>query len=58
VPLPHVTLERRFGIDLELVDVNVLAEDLPQGFDQPRMAGEQVESLVKCVGGKSGARRA
>ena len=38
--------------------VDVLAEQLPQRLDQPRMAAEQPERLVEGVGRKGGARRA
>ncbi len=58
MPLPDVALERGFGVELELMHVDVLAEELAQRFDQPRMAGEQAECLVEGVRGKGGARRA
>ena len=38
VPLPDVALERGLGVELELVDVDVLAEILLQRADQPRVA--------------------
>jgi hypothetical protein len=58
VPLPNVTLERRLGVELELVDVDVLPERLPQRFDQPRMMRQQAKHLVVFVRREGGARRA
>ena len=58
MPLPDIALEGRFGVELELMYVNVLAEQLVQRLDQPRMAGEQAKRLVEGVGGKRGPRRA
>jgi hypothetical protein len=56
VPLPHVAFEGCFGVDLELMNVDILAEQLPQRLDQPRMACQQTERLVEGVRGKGGAR--
>src|SRR5712691_7901585 len=58
VPLPYLALERRFGVDLELVDVDPFAEQLLQRIDQPRMMGEQPKYLAEGVRGERGARRA
>ena len=58
MPLPDVALERRLGVELELVDVDVLAEILLERPDQARMAHQQAEHLVEGVRGKGGARRA
>ena len=58
MPLPDVALEGRFGIELELMHVDLFAEQLAQRLDHPRMAGEQAERLVEGVRGKGGARRA
>src|ERR1700724_581737 len=52
VPLPDVALERRLGVDLELVDVDALAEQLHERLDQARMVRHQPERLVVGVGGK------
>ena len=40
------------------MDVNVLAEILPQRLDQARMRGEQAEHFAEGVGREGGARRA
>ncbi len=58
MPLPDVALEGGLGVELELVDVDALAEQLHQRFDQPRMARHHLEHLVELVRGKGGARRA
>src|SRR5262249_27962954 len=58
VPLPDVTLERRFGVDLELVDVDAFAEQLLQRLDQTRMMRPQPKGFGVGMGGESGARRA
>ena len=58
MPLPDVAFEGRLGIELELMDVNILAEILPQRFDQPRMAAEQTKHFVERVSGECRARRA
>ena len=58
VPLPDVALEGGLGVELELVDVDFLAEQLPQRLDQARMARQQPEHLAEGVRGESGARRA
>src|SRR5205823_5887019 len=58
MPLPHVALERRLGVDLELVDVDALAEQLLKRIDQARMVGEQPKYFAVGVRGESGARRA
>ena len=36
--------------------VDVLAEQLAQRLDEPRMRGQQAERLVEGVGGEGGAR--
>src|SRR5262249_35759564 len=53
-----VALERGLGVELELMDVDVLAEQLAERLDQPRMTSEQPERLVEGVRRKGGARRA
>ena len=58
VPLPDVAGEGRFGVDLVLVHVDLLAEDLFDRLDHARMRAEQAERLVVEMGGKGGARRA
>src|SRR6185436_5875950 len=58
MPLPDVAFEGGLGVELELMDVNVLAEILPQRFDQPRMPRHQPEDLAESVGREGGARRA
>src|SRR5262249_58963131 len=58
MPLPYVALERRLGVELELMDVDVLAEILLERTDEPRMAHQKAEHLVEGVRGKGGARRA
>src|SRR5262249_27020467 len=58
VPLPDVTLERRFGVDLELVDVDAFAEQLLQRLDKTRVVRHPPKGVVVGVGGESGARRA
>ena len=58
VPLPDVAGEGRFGVDLELVHVDLLAEDLLDRIDHARMRAEQAERLVVEMRGKGGARRA
>src|SRR5215212_6737398 len=46
VPLPELALEGRLGVDLELVDVDRLAEELLQRLDEARMARQDPERLV------------
>ena len=58
VPLPDVALEGGLGVELELMNVDVLAEILLQRLDQPRMGDQQAEHLVEGVRGEGGARRA
>src|SRR5215469_12645668 len=58
MPLPDVALERRLGVDLELMHVEFLAEHLLDRPDQPRMIAKETEGLVVGVRGKGGARRA
>ena len=58
VPLPDVAGEGRFGVDLVLVHVDLLAEDLLHRLDHARMRAEQPERLVVEMRGKGGARRA
>src|SRR3954451_16756515 len=58
VPLPHVALERRFGVELELMDVEALAEHLLERPDQSGMMGKQPEDLVELMRRKGGAWRA
>jgi hypothetical protein len=56
--LPDVALERGLGVELELVDVELLAEQLLERRDQPRVMREQTEDFVEIVRGERGARRA
>src|SRR5215472_8785866 len=58
VPLPDVAFERSLGVDLELMDIDVLAEQLPQRLDQPRMRCQETKCLVESMRSKGGARRA
>ncbi len=58
VPLPELAVERRLGVDLELVHVDRLAEQLLERLDQARIGAQQAEGLVVGVGGEGGARRA
>jgi hypothetical protein len=58
VPLPDVTLERRLGVELELMNVDILAEHLPQRLDQARVMRQQAEDFVVLVRREGGARRA
>src|SRR5260370_7080798 len=58
MPLPDVAGEGRFGVDLVLVHVDLLAKGLLYRIDHARMGAEQPERLVVEMGGKGGARRA
>ena len=58
MPLPHLAVERRLRVDLELVHVELLAEHLFHGPDQARMRAQQTKRLVVGVRGECGARRA
>ena len=58
MPLPHVAFESGLGIELELVDVDVLAEDLPHRLDQPRVPGEESEYIAEGMRGEGRSRRA
>src|SRR5882724_7695792 len=58
MPLPDVAGEGRFGVDLVLVHVDLLAEDLLDRIDHARMRAEQAERLIIEMRGKGGARRA
>ena len=58
VPLPDIAVERRLGVDLELMHVELLAEQLLYRLDEPRMRAEQAETLIVGMRGKGGARRA
>src|SRR5450830_72630 len=55
MPLPEVALEGGLGVELELVDVNLFAEQLPQRLDQARMPRQQAEHFTEGVGGEGGA---
>src|SRR5205823_3031463 len=57
VPLPDVALESGLGVELELMDVNVLAEILLERADQPRVADQQAKHLAEGMGREGGARR-
>ena len=58
VPLPDLAVERRLGVDLELVHVDRLAEQLLDRLDQARVGAEEAERLVVGMGRERGARRA
>src|SRR5437762_2582727 len=58
VPLPDIAVERRLGVDLKLMHVELLAEQLLYRLDEPRMRAEQAETLIVGMRGKGGARRA
>src|SRR2546430_9631688 len=58
MPLPDIAGESRFGVDLVLVHIDLLAKDLFHRIDHARMGTEQPERLVVEMGGKGGARRA
>ena len=55
VPLPDVAVERRLAVDLELVHVDVLAEELLDRLDHARMAGELGEGIAVQVRREVGA---
>src|SRR5437660_10783674 len=58
VPLPDIAVERRLGVDLELMHVELLAEQLLYRLDEPRMRAEQAETLIVGMRGSGGGRRA
>src|SRR4029077_11760135 len=58
MPLPDVTLEGGLGVELELMDVELLAEQLLERRDKARVMREQAEDFVELVRGERGARRA
>ena len=58
MPLPDVAGEGGFGVDLELVHVELLAEYLLDRLDHARMRAKCAERLVIEMGGKRRARRA
>ncbi len=58
MPLPDVAVELGFGVDLELMHVDPLAEHLLDGVDHARVAAEDRERLVVGVGRKRRARGA
>src|SRR5262249_22593612 len=55
MPLPHVAIERHLPVDLELVHVNVLAEELNDRVDHARVARELGERQAVHVCGEVGA---
>ena len=57
VPLPDLAFECGLGVELELMDVDVLAEQLAQRLDQTRMPRQQAEDIAEGMRGKGGARR-
>src|SRR3954452_16960450 len=57
MPLPDIAVERRLGVDLELMHVELLAEQLLDRLDQTRMGAEQAKALIVGVRRKGGARR-
>ncbi len=58
VPLPDRAFEGGLRVHLELVHVDVFAEELADRLDQARMGAEQSKGLVIGMGGEGGARRA
>src|SRR5262249_7667578 len=58
VPLPDVAGEGRLGVDLELMHVDLLAEDLFDRLDHAWMGAEHAERLLIEMGGNGRARRA
>ena len=52
VPLPLVAVERRLGVDLELVDVDVAVDELAHRLDEPRVPGQAAKRRVVGVGGE------
>ena len=58
MPLPDIAFKGGLGVELELVDIDRLAEQLHQRLDQARMARHHLEHLIELVRGKGGARRA
>src|SRR5262245_66655536 len=56
MPLPHVAFEGGLGVELELMNVDILAEQLPQRLNEARMPREQAEHLAEGVRGKRGPR--
>ena len=58
VPLPNLAVEGGFRVDLVLMHVELLAEQLFDRADQPRMGAKQTEGLVVGVRGERSTRRA
>ena len=58
MPLPDVAFEGGLGVEFELMDVDVFAEQLPQRLDQARMPREKAEDLAESMCRKGGPRRA
>ena len=58
MPLPLLAFERGLGVDLELVHVDVAAEDLLHGLDQARVRGEPAVRFVVRLASERGARHA
>jgi hypothetical protein len=57
VPLPDVAVEGGLAVDLELVHVQLLAEELHHRLDHARVAREPRERLAVHVRGEIGAHR-
>ena len=49
VPLPDIALERGFYVDLDLLDVEVVAGNLLRRLDQARVAHQTVEEIAPLV---------
>ena len=57
MPLPDVALEGQLAVDLELVHVELFAEQVLHRLDHARMARELREGLAVQVRGEVGAHR-
>ena len=58
MPLPDITGEGGFGVDLVLMHVELFAEHLLDGLDHAGMCAEETERFIVGVCGKGRARRA
>jgi hypothetical protein len=57
MPLPEFAVERRLGVDLELVDVDGFAQELLNWLNQPRMGAKAAKGVIVGVRSKGGPRR-
>src|SRR3954452_17460953 len=55
VPLPDLALEGGLGVDLDLLDVELVAQELEGRLDQPRMPHHQLEARVPQMQPHGGA---